>query len=183
MTQDWEYVKLLQAVRRLRDRYVLRLLNRRMKHYHRENSSVDISDALSSHIDSLSKAGTADPRKILKSPVTEDGANIDTTPMSRNKPGGIINPVWMLTALSTHFTRRHSGRVLESHLAERLKQSTHEHINTALRFAREGDNRIARLHADIANNAQKEAAHYMPEEEYKEFSEQVLKQLNELLNR
>ena len=59
-------------------------------------------------------------------------------------------------------------------------QSTWEHLHASIRFARQGDVKTARLHADLTRNALNEAAHYLPEPVYSRFSEDVMKALKDI---
>ena len=67
-------------------------------------------------------------------------------------------------------------------MGKKLKDSTWSHIHTALMQARKGDVSTAKLHADIANGALKEAAHYMSEADYKLLCSEVEKSFEELEN-
>ena len=60
-------------------------------------------------------------------------------------------------------------------MGEKLKKSTWSHIHTATLQARQGSLSNAKMHAGIANDALKEAAHYMSEEDYKVFCDEVAK--------
>jgi len=68
----------------------------------------------------------------------------------------------------------------DQYMGERMKDSTWSHINTSLRKARKGETVNARLHAQIANDALKEAAHYMSAEDYQELCSDVAKAFEEL---
>ena len=69
---------------------------------------------------------------------------------------------------------------MQPHVSHKLQASVWEHLNTSLRLARQGEVQTAKFHADVANNALKEAARYMPEDEYAEFYGQVEKRLKEI---
>ena len=60
-------------------------------------------------------------------------------------------------------------------MGEKLKHSTWSHIHTATLQARQGSLKNAKMNATIANDAFKEAAHYMSEEDYKAFCIEVAK--------
>ena len=68
----------------------------------------------------------------------------------------------------------------DPYMGDKLKDSAWSHIHTALLHARQGEAITAKLHADIANEALKEAAHYMSEEDYKVLCEEVAKAFKEL---
>jgi len=65
-------------------------------------------------------------------------------------------------------------------MGEKLKDSTWTHIHTAMLQARQGDAINAKLHAGIANNALKEAANYLTEEDYKVLCEEVANEFKKL---
>ena len=65
-------------------------------------------------------------------------------------------------------------------MGERLKSSTWSHLHLASMEARRGDAVAAKVHADIANQALKEAAHYMSDDEYKKFSGEVAQIINNI---
>ena len=65
-------------------------------------------------------------------------------------------------------------------MGEKLKYSTWSHIHTSTLQARQGNLSNAKMHAKIANNALKEAVHYMSEEDYKVFCNEVAKEFEEL---
>ena len=49
-----------------------------------------------------------------------------------------------------------------------LKKSAWEHVHKAIRYARQADVTMAKLHADIAGHALEEAEHYLKDEECSE---------------
>ena len=82
--------------------------------------------------------------------------------------------------LSVHFRNSHIHSALFCDVGERLISSTWEHIDASLRTAREGDVKMAKLHIDLANNAFKEAARYLPAPLYASFSQDVKKALEQI---
>ena len=87
---------------------------------------------------------------------------------------------WRFEDLSRFFGRKETGSTLQPHVSHKLQASVWEHLNTSLRLARQGEAETAKFHADVANNALKEAARYMPKDEYAEFYGQVDKRLREI---
>ncbi len=65
---------------------------------------------------------------------------------------------------------------------EKLKHSIWEHIHASIRHARLGDARVAKMHADIANSAYRELAHYVSNEDHNELALEIENQLGELLD-
>ena len=66
------------------------------------------------------------------------------------------------------------------YLGDKLASSAWSHIHSALLHAHQGDIGLARLHADIASQAAKEAAHYMSEEQYEQFMQNIEQALSGL---
>ena len=85
-----------------------------------------------------------------------------------------------LSGLGRYFRSKQTESVRDPEMSKKLKKSTWNHIHTALRLARQGEVRTARLHADIANHALHEAGHYMSEEEYRKFTLEVEEKLSEI---
>jgi len=66
------------------------------------------------------------------------------------------------------------------HLGEKLSVSAWDHIHTSLRYVREKNASLAKMHADLANEALQQASHYMTDEEYIELKVSVLEELQKL---
>jgi len=73
-----------------------------------------------------------------------------------------------------------TGSHLNPEMGGVLRKRTWEHIHAALRLARQGDAKNARLHVDLANAALAEAAHYLTDEEISEFATALKEKLREL---
>ena len=135
---------------------------------------------MSDRIDKFSKASD---KKISKQTSDENSAAVrNTGSLDRANTGRGVSKVSRRFGALARFFKREKPRssVLQPHLSEKLKKSIREHINTALRFARQGDVSSAKIHANLANNALKEIAHYMSEEEYASFEAEVEKRLEEI---
>lgn len=65
-------------------------------------------------------------------------------------------------------------------MGEKLKDSIWSHTHAATLHGRQGNVSNAKLHAKIANDALKEAAHYMSEKDYKVLCDEVAISLKEL---
>lgn len=85
-----------------------------------------------------------------------------------------------LGELSTHLRNSHMHSGVSLNTGDKLIQSTWEHFHASIRSANKGDVKTARLHAELANNALKEAAHYLPESVYSSFSKEVMEALKEI---
>jgi len=174
-----EINRLLQTLHELYYKLCDRDLRKRMSSYHRDTSSNDAPDISTSVINNFDKLTPAS--KPSNAAVTSSA-----TDRSSNKPAktsSATQPKWLNKVVSS-FNR--PKKIFASKIApnqkmgEKLKDSTWSHIHTALLHARQGDLSNAKLHADIANGALKEAAHYMTEEDYKVFCGEVAKAFQEL---
>jgi len=161
---------------------VLDLL-KRMSLYHRNtstNEAPDISTSLTKHLDKLTpisksnRAGAASTTETMSSirPIRSDNAK-----QPSRQPRGIIKVVNDFIRPKKIFTRIKPS---DQYMGEKFKDSTWSHIHTAMLHARQGNVINAKLHAGIANDALKQAAHYLSEEDYKVLCEEVAKVFKKL---
>ena len=186
---------LLGTLQRLYSRLSLTALHRRMGSYHKENSAgitmgKDISSSLNGHIDKLANSEHAKCKGVAceeAAKVVPADAMLHTTaqtvadsqnPSPSQDQASLVSTV--LDGLAKYFKSGQSEPTIQPHVSEKLKKSTLDHIHTALRHARQGEVTTAKLHADIANQALKEVAHYMSADEYKVFAAEVEALLSEL---
>jgi len=162
-------------------------LHKRMNFYHRNtgtNKTPDISASLTKNIDKLAPAS-----KPTNAGTTNAAASAATAGSSKRtgklniakQPGqqtGWLNKV--VSSVSRPKKIYKSKITPDPYMGDKLKDSAWSHIHAALLHARQGEAITAKLHADIANEALKEAAHYMSEEDYKVLCEEVAKAFKEL---
>ena len=158
-------------------------LHKRMNLYHR-NAGVhevpDISKSLSKNFDKLAPTSKPNPAanassiKIImpKKPATPDKAKHPSS-----QPRGIIKAVSAFIRPQKIFT---NIKTSDPSMGGKLKDSTWTHLHAATLHARQGDTVNAKLHAGIANDALKEAANYLTEDDYKVLCEEVSRVLKEL---
>ncbi|MBT8134939.1 MAG: hypothetical protein KJO03_10550 [Gammaproteobacteria bacterium] len=151
-------------------------LRKRMTLYHRHigtNEAPDISLSLKKNLDKLTP--TSNPNTVNYS------STPSTTPSKRpdkpeNAKQSSKQPHVVLKAISSFISRKKiftSMKTSDPYMGEKLKESTWSHIHAAQLHARQGNINNAKLHAGIANNALKEAAHYMSEDDYKVLCDEV----------
>ena len=153
-------------------------LHKRMNLYNRNNGTngtPDISASLTKHIDKLAPASkpgsTATARSSKRTSKPDNAKQPDQQPGWPNKlVSSFIRPKKIFK----------SKIASDPYLGEKLRDSTWSHLHTALLQVRQGEASNAKLHADIANEALKEAAHYMSEEDYKVLCREVAKAFKEL---
>ena len=105
-------------------------------------------------------------------PFKQDDKNDGPNPYALNKK--------QVDELSKYFKAREKGPELHHGMGEKLKDSIWIHMNASVQCALKGDGSSAKMHADIADYAFKEIAHYMPEEEYLELTEKINNRLDTL---
>lgn len=182
MSQKTSQQSLLSDLKRLYSDITLSLFNKRMGLYNKDSHALtghDVSARLSDHIERLAAAEKAKPSsqpqtQQSKSQVSAEHAQTDTvdlghTESSRPSPS-VVGQV--VSALSSHLKGRASYE-MQPQLSEKLKDSAWNHVHSALRYARQGDEVNAKLHVGIACNALKEVEHYMSDEACAELSAEV----------
>jgi len=83
-------------------------------------------------------------------------------------------------ALSQSLNERHTTAILRNTTGNKLINSIWDHLHSSIRSAKAGDAEAARLHADIMDNALREAANYVSEDEYRELVASLDKELTGL---
>lgn len=151
-------------------------LRKRMSFYHRHtgsNEAPDISTSLAQHIDKLApavKAKTVDTASTTSTlSAKRTGKPENPTPSGKQRQG-VFKLVNTFTRPKKIFSSMKTG---DPYMGEKLKESTWSHIHAAQLQARQGNIDIAKLHAGIANDALKEASHYMSEDDYKILCDEV----------
>lgn len=171
--------ELLRSVNSLLSKIVLLDLWKRTKAYKQHGSSdiqQDIATPLFDCIDKLAAQASA-PIVAQASDNAQPAAEKTQDPAQPTRPQAA-------DMLSSNISEDLKPHLIHSdsanHLGEKLKANAWSHFHTSILRAREGDARTAKLHANIANQALKEAGHYMSDEDFKIFSEEFAQALNEL---
>jgi hypothetical protein len=183
MTKKQGISRLLHDLQEFYYRLCAMDLRKRMSLYHRNtgtSQAPDISTSLINHLDKLTpinksnRAGTASTTETMSSirPVSSD--NSKQPGRSSRRAIRMVNGFIQQKNIYTRI------KPSDQYMGEKLKDSTWSHIHTAMLHARKGDIMNAKLHAGIANDALKQAAHYLSEEDYKILCEEVAKAFNKL---
>ena len=182
------YSALVNEVRRLYELVVLSILHKRINDYHQHSDYVasphagEIKSALLSYIDNVpvidspSKKTIFNAASIIPAHPEPDKYLKEAYPTDTHR----VNNYKHVGDLSKYFKSRRKAYELMPGIKDKLKLSVWEHINASIRCAHKGDKRNAKMHIDIANSAFKEVSHYLPEQQYAEFSEKVNQHLNAL---
>jgi len=179
------YNSLLEALRSLYSKVASLELNKRLQSYRRDGGAdieIDIAGQLFDHVSRLASSQAAKPVVKAATPASHDAQpSADTgRPDASGPTDAVHEPSAEVGALSQHFDAGRSGSHLNPEMGGVLRKRTWEHIHAALRLARQGDAKNARLHVDLANAALAEAVHYMADNEIEEFVAEVKQKLEEL---
>ena len=195
---------LLHKLQQLYYRIAVSRLHKLMDRYHRYTShskkshADDIKTSILEYVDNV--VVVEKEKNITKGlsdtdhPVTEDGVTTkhvtqshhDLFPFKQDEKDDGPNPYALnkkqVDELSKYFKAREKGPELHHGMEEKLKDSIWVHMNASVQCALKGDGRSAKMHADIADYAFKEIAHYMPKVQYLELTEKINKRLDALKN-
>jgi hypothetical protein len=182
MTPIREIKALLHALERLYSGMASRVLYTRMGTYRRRTGSLadhDLAALLSDHVDRLAAAKRANRGEA---PPRQGAPEVQRELIEKHHPA--VRQVSVLgrafDGLGRYFKSSRTEPVLDPELSEKLRNSTWHHIHTALRLARQGEAKTAKLHLDIASQALKEVAHFMSREDYIAFTVEVEEKLAEI---
>lgn len=171
-----DLASLIESLRLLFAQVSRRLLEHRLTERSPSSStadSADISDALDNHLElTAADAASQEPESAAsRSPAGE--------PKATSKAATV--PPGLFTALARRFRKRRWA-VNQPHLGEKMRATTNDHINQALRLARSGNVQGAKLHTELAENAMKTASQYMSDEDFRAFKEKVEGRIRSILN-
>lgn len=139
----------------------------------------DVTRLLSGHLERL--AAAHHPDDSSGGSETDTASTTDGTVGSRSSTNySALGSEHPAGELSNHFHELEVTELTGEGVGEGVKRRMLEHINTALRLARRGDLAGARIHADIARSAMREAVHYLSQEEYRQFTAAVKERLERL---
>ena len=183
------YDDILSAIEKLYSNISWRIQQKRIDTYHSEPSvntvdggALDIKTPLFKFIDEISRRAPQEVTEVQ----TLDQANITQlveTQVASNT--GNMNPPVSKTQnvddLTRFFKSTHPNATFQPGISEKLKHSIVEHINASIRYARKGDTAVARMHAEIANTAYQELAHYITDEAHTQFAREIEEQLGVLM--
>lgn len=167
---------LLSVLKSLFSEIMQRNLSQRLNLQRKKTAgdSVDISETLHRHLNQINTEHRNDSATIVSGSSQIAGTTeTDAEVHSR----GVDHQSEENNRLREHLSELRSRSYTDSYMGERLAKSTWEHVYRAECKARKGDDVNARLHADIAAQAMKEAQKYMKEDEYEAFSSAVLEVL------
>ena len=176
MTSKQETNYLIRSLRNLYEKVSKFILFERIGFYRSNTGSVnmpDISSLLDKHIEELAVK--------TRQGIAPSANRINESFLSKNNSGNVMSAQSKdIDGLANHYKVSASKHESSQYMGEKFKASIWLHIHTAFMQARSGQIKTAKVHADIANQALKEAIHYMADEDFREFYTEVEKVINEL---
>jgi len=185
MKTNLSFRALIHAIEKIYLRMALIVLQKRMGGYHKQASlseksyTPNIKSMLLECVDEIINSHQDDhegPRDVDEAIISDATSNRHSHASPAFKPCVVSKE--NVGELSRYFKARISGSGLHHGIEEKLEHATWEHIHATIRYARRGDKRNAKLHANIASSACKELAHYMDGEHYQKFIMAIEKELN-----
>lgn len=177
-----ESSKLISALRNLYFRVSeLELIRRTSVYQNRASADMvsDISTLLASHLDKI--ANESQKTKGVVSSISEKPVKNNTQSQQVKKSQTQVEQdIKELDGLAKHYKESAAKNEQTNYLGEKLKSSTWSHLQSALMHARLGDGVVAKLHADIADQSLKEAAHYMDIDDYKMLTKEITSAIQDL---
>ena len=179
-----DILQLLSSLQNLYFRMAHLRLNTRIDSYGGDSGHEvmkDISTPLSEHIETLARKAV-DERVNAPDGETNSPHTPSESPRSSHSKHRPAKTQFMrsgMNGLSRLFKRRSATIVVQPHLSDQLQRSVRQHLNTALRQARQGDSKNAKLHADLACNGMHELLRCMPQENFARFNRQIIDNLKE----
>jgi len=181
MLLNHQIQKLLDAIYQLHSKTMLKVLHIRIQKHHEckhTDSSHDITKHITKHVHYLiNKHQEATSKVIWKKStfIVKNTSHVTTLDDYKNPNSpNIINP------LSDYLKNRKYIDSSPSRIADKLISSTWDHFHAAIREARQGKTKTAKMHVDIANYAMQEVAHFLSEEEYQNFYSDIEVEVEEL---
>lgn len=171
---------LLQTLKQLFRRFFMLDLDRRIQSYRqavKPHRSKQINKSLNEQIDAL-VAVSSKQSAIPARQMSDDRSHHDSPSPSKERDGQTVVAT-VAPVGHDHFENHTVHRDEDPCMGDQLRESAWSHLHSALLYARQGDAGRAKLHADIAHQALKEAAHYLSEEDYETLSNQLEQALAE----
>ena len=172
---------LLNRLKQLFSRFFMLDLDKRLQSYRQgvnPQRCKHICKSLNARIDAL--ATTSSQQKGISARQMTDDPHPHEVPLQHRDVAAQTMTASENRVGKDYFENHTVHRDEESSMGDQLKGSAWTHLHSALLYARQGDVSRAKLHADIASQALKEAAHYLSEEDYEELSVKFEQALDEL---
>lgn len=161
------YVRLLYLYRKI-SIVVVKIRMRSYRPFPESSNTFDITSLLHKQINTL----TPDPTKN-NTPLASESMkphfseqNVLKVDSKNNQDREIENVGSTESEFSKYLKQTKLSSINHPFMGEKLKKSAWEHIHCSIRYARQGNVALAKLHANIAGHALEEAVHFMKDDEY-----------------
>ncbi|MCK5002854.1 MAG: hypothetical protein KAJ92_01915 [Gammaproteobacteria bacterium] len=175
MSNIVSYRVLIRGLEKLYFKVSLIVLHQRMDGYHKkinhngnpydQDIKTPLMEFIETTVEYAIKTNNNDHTKT-------EGTPQSIQPMPPLQQHYEINPQHV-GELSRYFKTRSNGGEMHPPIKDKLEHSVWEHIHATTRCARQGDERNAKLHLNIASSACRELAHYMSDNEHQAFADEV----------
>ena len=144
-----------------------------MRSYHsfiESNNTFDITSLLHQQIDSIvfSSIKNNVPPADTSKEVQRSELSFTKRDNEKCQDSEIDNVSSIESEFAKYLKQKKSSSLTHPCMGDKLKKSAWEHVHSAIRYARQENMTMAKLHADIAGHALEEAAHFLKDEEYSE---------------
>lgn len=173
MAEHFSYRALIRGLENLYSKVALHVLHKRINSYHSQASDGKRKhDGIKTPMMNFIESTVAQAVKVNTNLNSEQASTEIKSPPhhpAAQHTGHHELSRERIDELSKYFKERNKGADLHPPIREKLEHSVWEHIHATIRRARQGDERNAKMHLNIATTACKELAHYMNDEEYQAF--------------
>lgn len=188
MSKKFSYRALIDKLKKLHFKVSLMELNKRINSYH-----SNVSDGKRKHPGGIKAPLTEFIETTVAQATSSNHTNHSYDHLAKERkpephpaypetpqPGQLSRE--RIDELSKYFKERNKGADLHPPIREKLEHSVWEHMHTAIRCARQGEESNAKIHLNIAHSACKELGHYMEEDEYQAFVRSAEEHMENLTN-
>lgn len=163
------FVRLLYLYRKI-SIVIVRIRMRSYRPFIDSNDTFDITSLLHQQINTLAPDLNNSNASLINAQNVTKNTGIRTTKVdvTNNQDNDINNISSTESEFAKYLKQKRSSSIDHPYMGDKLKKSAWEHIHCTIRYARQGNDAMAKLHADIAGHALEEAVHFMKDEEYSE---------------
>lgn len=163
------YVRLLYLYKKISIALV-RIRMRSYRPFNDSNDTFDITSLLRQQINTLAPDlnDSNEPLTNSKGVAKYTGIHATKVDVKNNQDNGLNNISSTESEFAKYLNQKTSSSIDHPYMGDKLKKSAWEHIHCTIRYARQGNVAMAKLHADIAGHALEEAVHFIKDEEYSE---------------
>ena len=157
------FVRLLFLYRKF-STVIVRIRMRSYRPFLESNNIFDITSLLHQQIDSIVSSSIKNNAPLANTSKEAQSSDLNFTKVdNENYQNSEIE-----SEFAKYLKQKKSYSINHPFMGDKLKASVWEHIRCTLRYTRQGNVAMAKLHADIAGHALEEVAHFIKDVEYSE---------------